>query len=200
MRCSTLSVLIPLLLAVSWSGCAGSESLPGDEGEGEEGEGEGEGGEGEGEGAEGEGEGAEGEGEGAEGEGEGAEGEGEGAEGEGEGAEGEGEGGGELNCTEIIDCLNDCAVADQSCQEDCLNAGTPEAQAQYLALVRCANRHCSEITDEAEAQACLLENCAKEVTTCIPAAEGEGEGEGAEGEGEGAEGEGEGAEGEGEGA
>lgn len=70
------------------------------------------------------------------------------------------EGGGTLSCKEIVEqCDSQCS--DPLCLHQCTPQGTEEARAQHGALLDCGQRN--SCTD----QACIDQNCAAEVQTCM---------------------------------
>lgn len=74
-----------------------------------------------------------------------------------------------LTCPEIQDCRNGCG-GDQSCVDDCIAAGTTEAQGEFDALVTCAMTYCATECGSSGTQTacenCATTNCANEVAAC----------------------------------
>lgn len=79
-----------------------------------------------------------------------------------------GGGGGETGdtCPEIIDCINSLGEsATQPLVEACVDAGTPTAQDQILAIISCIQANCADAPDS-EIAACQQEFCADELADC----------------------------------
>ena len=65
------------------------------------------------------------------------------------------------NCQEVFDCGMSCDLDDESCLEECMSQGTPEAQEISLELYMCAmENQCDEID-------CLYGACQNQMLRCL---------------------------------
>ena len=74
---------------------------------------------------------------------------------------------GALSCDVMYSCLVDCGQ-DESCQTDCFNQGTAQAQDQLIAMNTCFDDRCGNIADEDAFLECATANCSGEIEACFP--------------------------------
>lgn len=70
---------------------------------------------------------------------------------------------GTKSCREITWCLVDCDPGDQSCFDECAEAGTPEAQRAWNDYLECRERNFCRRDEK-----CLCDNCRSIVEHCVP--------------------------------
>lgn len=69
-------------------------------------------------------------------------------------------------CPEIITCINGLGGAPTQAQvQECIEAGSPTAQDQIVAIISCIQANCAEASDS-EIGACQQEFCSEELTDC----------------------------------
>ena len=85
----------------------------------------------------------------------------------GGGSEDTGGGGGttDLNCVEIIECINSSGGT-QADLESCIDQGTPEAQGQINDVLICLQENCGEAASDEEFASCQQEFCSAELAAC----------------------------------
>lgn len=86
----------------------------------------------------------------------------------GGGTEDTGGGGGgttDLDCVEIIDCIN-ASGGTQADLEACIDQGTPEAQGQITDILICLQENCGEAASDEEFASCQQEFCSAEIAAC----------------------------------
>jgi hypothetical protein len=64
-----------------------------------------------------------------------------------------------LDCPGIFTCAETCT--DAACEEACIAAGSPEAQAAVYAMVECYTNNGCQDTD------CFQQNCSQEINDCV---------------------------------
>ena len=67
-------------------------------------------------------------------------------------------------CAEIYQCVAECS--DSSCQQECQNSGTPEAQETFTAMYNCWMDNCQNAQSTGEFTNCIAKNCYDETTAC----------------------------------
>ncbi|MCA9545896.1 MAG: hypothetical protein KC613_15940, partial [Myxococcales bacterium] len=78
---------------------------------------------------------------------------------------GGGGGAADLSCTEIFQCLGNCA--DQACAQACLADGSPAAQGQFNAVQQCIVQNNCAGPDGSVDQACAEAACGNEINACF---------------------------------
>jgi hypothetical protein len=75
-------------------------------------------------------------------------------------------GSGTASCVGVVNCIQGCA--DQTCADACLASGTPEAQAEAMAVFQCLDAFCSGecATDASQCGGCLSANCSQQDAAC----------------------------------
>ncbi len=73
---------------------------------------------------------------------------------------------GEADCATIDECVQGCD--NYSCQMECVESGTLEAQDALSDMYNCVETNCSDDLTPLEYFGCLYENCAGPVYTCLP--------------------------------
>jgi hypothetical protein len=74
---------------------------------------------------------------------------------------------GDLNCSEIFDCLDTCAPTDQMCRTSCLISGTVEAQEVWDSMGDCVVEQCGEEGDVECENSALEGACSGVYNACI---------------------------------
>lgn len=67
-------------------------------------------------------------------------------------------------CAEIYQCVAECS--DSSCQQECQNSGTPEAQETFTTMYNCWMDNCQNEQTTGEFTNCIVKNCYDETTAC----------------------------------
>ena len=67
-------------------------------------------------------------------------------------------------CSEIYQCVATCS--DSSCQQECQNSGTPEAQDTFTTMFSCWMNNCQDVQTDEEYLDCILKNCCEETKAC----------------------------------
>ena len=70
-----------------------------------------------------------------------------------------------MNCGGIYNCMADCGQ-DSTCQQGCMDKGSPEGQAQASALIQCIGNSCATETEQAGWINCVNTNCSNELSDC----------------------------------
>jgi hypothetical protein len=75
-------------------------------------------------------------------------------------------GSGTVTCVGVVNCIQGCA--DQSCADACLASGTPDAQAEAMAVFQCLDAQCQSecSTDATRCGGCLSLNCSPADAAC----------------------------------
>jgi hypothetical protein len=75
-------------------------------------------------------------------------------------------GGGGGDCSEIIECVQDCTT--EECWQRCMEEGAPEAQEEFIALLTCIDEECSRFEDDQDRFAeCQQEECGDMFNECF---------------------------------
>jgi V8-like Glu-specific endopeptidase len=75
------------------------------------------------------------------------------------------------SCDGLFTCVASCDWADAMCYSECLDMGTPEAQANYKALWRCFEQSCSTLPEYGFQPGCGWDECAYETEVCVDVAD-----------------------------
>ncbi|MBK9000394.1 MAG: hypothetical protein IPM35_32135 [Myxococcales bacterium] len=68
---------------------------------------------------------------------------------------------GAATCMGILECIVACPDGDQTCLDNCLAAGSPDAQNKLVSLANCvAAQNCADVE-------CMGQNCTTELADCI---------------------------------
>ena len=67
-------------------------------------------------------------------------------------------------CAEIYQCVAECS--DSSCQQECQNSGTPEAQETFTTMYNCWMDNCQNEQTTGEFTNCIVKNCCDETAAC----------------------------------
>ncbi|MEO1268745.1 MAG: trypsin-like serine protease [Myxococcota bacterium] len=72
-----------------------------------------------------------------------------------------------LSCEEIYGCFVDCGQ-DAACGNDCYFRGTDTARSELDTMLGCFSANCANITNDAQYQTCVQNNCSRELDGCFP--------------------------------
>lgn len=72
----------------------------------------------------------------------------------------------DYSCSEIYDCISECAQNDEGCRQKCYSDGSAEGKQQFENMVSCLNTHCSNLQGDAF-QECASANCREPIETCL---------------------------------
>jgi|GEM_PF-5351721 len=70
-------------------------------------------------------------------------------------------------CEVILECQEGCAASDETCRDDCVEAGSDLAEVQYRDLLTCRARYCPELSGN-ELDQCTQEKCHGFIEICAP--------------------------------
>jgi MYXO-CTERM domain-containing protein len=77
---------------------------------------------------------------------------------------------GDATCSQVYDCLVECPQGDATCQTNCYNTGTADAQAQLDAMFGCWDDQCGTLTDDEAWRQCIYASCGTQLDACFPPA------------------------------
>lgn len=72
------------------------------------------------------------------------------------------------SCAEISACLSSCVGGNTSCQQECFEDGSAQAQSSYLELSNCYRDLCGEATSNEAFSACVESECLVPYFQCYP--------------------------------
>lgn len=83
-------------------------------------------------------------------------------------------GGGDLECAEIIECVQRCET--EQCWEECMSQGTPQARDEFVEILTCFEDECARFQDDPDRYAqCQEEECGDVINACYGAPIGGGD-------------------------
>lgn len=82
---------------------------------------------------------------------------------------------GTASCDEFVSCFQNCPDGDRDCVNTCIENTSPDAYAEYEAVIECGQTNMCFDDAGAGDQACLLDNCAEEMAPCFATPMGDGD-------------------------
>lgn len=72
----------------------------------------------------------------------------------------------DLNCQEIVNCVNGCIPSDQACMKGCAETGSAEGGPKFMTYMACLKNQCGSVSTE-EFVKCAEEKCTSEYEVCM---------------------------------
>ena len=82
---------------------------------------------------------------------------------------------GTASCSEFVGCFTTCPSGDRDCVNECIEASSPSAYAQYEAVIDCGQVNTCFDDSGAGDEACLRDRCSAEMAPCFGAPMGFGD-------------------------